>query len=76
MKYITVRLTKTGNSRGPFSILDVKDNILLEDISKDSIVYGLQVGVPNNTKIVKVQSENSCIPPLVIPVLNYDAATI
>lgn len=77
---INIKLTKAGSDIGPFVIYDQLENIIAEDVSRETLIAGTSYVVADTVTSVTIQSVGDCtfvkthnIAP--ITVSEYDAPT-
>jgi len=69
-KLIIVRLKKAGNRVKLFSVKDNFDNSLIESISKEKLIKGINVTIEDNVQYIKLQviGKNACNKQINIPI--------
>jgi len=59
-KVISIKLTQGGFNIGPFTIYDQFGNIIVENVSKDSLVKGMSYTVEDYVTMITLQSTGDC----------------
>lgn len=59
-KTITIKLTQTGPTAGPFSIFDQFGNVIAENITKKVLTRGISYIVNDNVTMVTIKSTGQC----------------
>jgi len=59
-KTISIKLTSSGSNEGPFDILDLKDVLLLSDVSKEQLIEGISFEIDEDETAIKIKSKGSC----------------
>jgi hypothetical protein len=59
-KNITIKLTKSGSSAGPFTIMDDLNNVIATDVSKRSLIRGVTYIVNSKVTMLTLESTGKC----------------
>ena len=59
-KIITIKLTQVAPSSGPFTILDQFGNVIAEDVSKKTLINGVNYSVNDDVILITLKSTGSC----------------
>ena len=59
-KTINIKILASAPGAGPFDILDISGNILIDNVSLDNLISGIALNVPIDATIVKVSSAGNC----------------
>ena len=59
-KEITIKLTQTGPSAGPFSVYDNYNNLLDENVSRRDLIKGRTYMVDNEATVIIIKSAGEC----------------
>lgn len=60
MKTISIKLTRTSSSTGPFSLYDQFSNLIDENVSRTSLEVGKSYVVDNNVESITMRSLGTC----------------
>ena len=59
-KTIIIKLTSSGPTAGPFTIIDQLGNILATNVSKEALISGVSYVVDNTVNVITVESTGKC----------------
>ena len=59
-KIVTIKLTKTGPSAGPFRITDILDNVIVESVSKKNLIQGVNYEIADTVTSIYIESLGEC----------------
>ena len=59
-KIITIKLTQASPKIGPFNIYDTYGNLIAENVSKCSLIEGVNYRVADNVSMIKINSVGNC----------------
>jgi S-adenosylmethionine hydrolase len=59
-KTLTIKLTMSGPSVGPFNISDQFGNVIAIDVPKKTLVRGISYTVNDNVSIIVIESTGKC----------------
>jgi hypothetical protein len=79
-KVVTIKLTKAGSIAGPFTISTEYGNVLATNVSKKSLIQGVNYTVDDNVSFIILESTGKCkikktFPLEVISIYQYQEAT-
>lgn len=60
LKILSIKITKTGTSSGPFSIYDQFGNLIAEGVPLQSLIEGVSYPVDENVNVVRMVSTGDC----------------
>src|SRR6478736_603291 len=60
-KIVIIKLTKAGTNQGPFLIKDEFGNIIVDDVSRQSLANGISYTVADNVTIITLSSKGGCV---------------
>jgi len=59
-KAITIKLTKSGPTAGPFTITDEFGNVIATDVTKSQLIEGVSYSVADDVTMVTLESTGKC----------------
>ena len=59
-KIVTIKLTKTGPSAGPFRITDILGNVIVESVSKKNLIQGVNYEIADTVTSIYIESLGEC----------------
>lgn len=59
-KIVTIKLTKTGPSAGPFKITDILGNVIVESVSKKELIQGVNYSISDAVTSIYIESLGEC----------------
>ena len=67
-KVVTIRLTKTGSTVGPFTLTTEYDDIVATGVSKKSLILGMSYSIDDRVNFIIIESTGKCKIRRVFPV--------
>lgn len=59
-KTISIKLKSSGSNQGPFDILDLLDNLLLSNVTRQQLIQGISFEIDNDQTVIKIKSKGNC----------------
>ena len=72
-KVIHIKLTKIGSNFGPFNIYDQWGILMAEDVTRDSLIEGIDFTVADNVVMIKIVSTGDCSYEKTVSITKIDA---
>ena len=71
-KVITIKLVQTGPNVGPFTITDIYGNIIAENVSRKTLIQGVNYVVDNSLYAVILKSTGKCKTSFTVKLENFN----
>ena len=59
-KTVSIKLKSSGSNQGPFDILDLLDNLLLSNVTRQQLIQGISFEIDNDQTVIKIKSKGNC----------------